>query len=96
MLSCCVKYPTRLVKLSFKSLSEFISVNLSGNPSGPTALTKFEDEMRSQNVSHWSTTKYGQVSHGWTDPTSANYRKFEANQAHNNMFSLYSEILESL
>ena len=63
---------------------------------GPTALTKFEDEMRSQNVSHWSTTKYGQVSHGWTDPTSANYRKFEANQAHNNMFSLYSEILESL
>lgn len=61
---------------------------------GAAGLLLFEDEMRSQNVSHWSTTKYGQVSHGWTDPTSENYRKFEADQAHNNMFSLYTQILE--
>ena len=60
---------------------------------GPTALLSFEDEMRSQNVTHWSTIKYGSVSHGWTDPTSMNYRKFEADMAHNNMFSMYDQIL---
>jgi dienelactone hydrolase len=61
---------------------------------GPTALLQFEDEMRSRNVTHWTTTKYGSVSHGWTDPTSANYRPFEAQQAHNNMFALYAQVLE--
>ena len=58
-------------------------------------LLLFEDEMRSENVTHWTTTKYGQVSHGWTDPTSANYRKFEADLAHNNMFGLYTQMLET-
>lgn len=57
-------------------------------------LLLFEDEMRSENVTHWTTTKYGQVSHGWTDPTSVNYKKFEADQAHNNMFGLYTQMLE--
>ena len=61
---------------------------------GPTALLQFEDEMRSRNVTHWTTTKYGSVSHGWTDPTSANYRPFEAQQAHSNMFALYAQVLE--
>ena len=37
-------------------------------------LLDFEDEMRSQNVSYWSTHKYGNCVHGWTDPTSQNYR----------------------
>jgi len=63
---------------------------------GPKALLMFEDEMRNQNVTHWSTIKYGEVSHGWTDPTSENYRKFEADGAHNNMFAMYSQILSSM
>ena len=40
---------------------------------GPTALLGFEDEMRSRNVSVWSTTKYGNCAHGWTDPTGTAY-----------------------
>ena len=59
---------------------------------GPGALLAFEDEMRSQNVTIWSTTKYGNCAHGWTDPTGAAYMPFQAKQAHDAMFSLYAEL----
>ena len=61
---------------------------------GDKGLQAFEDEMREVNVEHWSTSKYGSnVSHGWTDPTSMNYRPFYAEQSHSAMFRLYDQIL---
>ena len=61
---------------------------------GDQGLQAFEDEMRNKKVVHWSTSKYGSdVSHGWTDPTSMNYRPFYAEQSHSAMFRLYDQIL---
>ena len=61
---------------------------------GDKGLQSFEDEMRAKDVVHWSTSKYGSnVSHGWTDPTSMNYRPFYAEQSHSAMFRLYKQLL---
>ena len=61
---------------------------------GDAGLLNFETEMRARNVTHWSTSKYGtDVSHGWTDPTSQNYRKFYADQAHSAMWALFDQLL---
>ena len=61
---------------------------------GDQGLQAFEDEMRALTVEHWSTSKYGSnVSHGWTDPTSMNYRPFYAEQSHSAMFRLYDQLL---
>jgi len=56
-------------------------------------LLDFEDEMRNRSVAYWTTSKYGNCEHGWTDPTSQNYRPFEAKEAHDAMFSLYARLL---
>ena len=61
---------------------------------GAQGLLSFEDEMRSQKVKTWSTIKYGNCIHGWTDPTAQAYRPFEARQAHNAMFDFYEMLLE--
>jgi len=64
-----------------------------GDFAGAGALLSFEDEMRSQKVARWSTIKYGNCVHGWTDPTAQAYRPFEARAAHNTMFDFYSMLL---
>ena len=48
---------------------------------------------RNRSVAYWTTSKYGNCEHGWTDPTSQNYRPFEAKEAHDAMFSLYARLL---
>ena len=58
--------------------------------SGAAGLLGLEDEMRSQNVSVWQTAKYGNVEHGWTDPTSAKYNDQAAQQAHASMRHFYA------
>jgi dienelactone hydrolase len=60
---------------------------------GDQGLLDFEAEMGRRNVSHWSTHKYGNCMHGWTDPTSAIYRAQEAEEAHANMRQLFGQLL---
>jgi dienelactone hydrolase len=65
-----------------------------GDFQGAQGLLDFEDEMRIRNVTVWSTTKYGQCVHGWTDPTSQAYMPFQAAQATTAMFSFYEQLVE--
>jgi len=58
-----------------------------------TGLLAFEAEMKSRNAPHWSTHKYGNCQHGWTDPTSSIYRAQEAEEAHANMRMLFGQLL---
>lgn len=60
---------------------------------GDEGLLGFEDEMRARDVSTWSTVKYGNCEHGWTDPTSTTYRAQEASDAHLTMLNKYANIL---
>ena len=60
---------------------------------GDAALRGIEAEFEAQNVSHWTTTYYGHVEHGWTDPTQASYRYLEAESAHAAMFGLYDLLI---
>jgi len=61
--------------------------------SGDKGLLGFEAEMRSRNVSFWSTHKYGNCMHGWTDPTSTIYRAQQAEEAHANMRQLFGQLI---
>ena len=56
-------------------------------------LLNLEDELRNHHSKSWSTVKYGNCMHAWTDPTNENYRPFEARQSHQYMNVLYTEIL---
>ena len=58
--------------------------------SGAAGLLGLEDEMRSRNVSVWQTAKYGNVEHGWTDPTSVKYNEQAAVQSHASMRHFYA------
>jgi len=58
--------------------------------SGAAGLLGLEDELRSQKVAVWQTAKYGNVEHGWTDPTSAKYNDQAAQQAHASMRHFYA------
>ena len=58
--------------------------------SGAAGLLGIEDEMRSRNVSVWQTAKYGNVEHGWTDPTSVKYNEQAAVQSHASMRHFYA------
>lgn len=60
---------------------------------GDAGLAAFEAEMRSRNVSHWSTHKYGNCLHGWTDPSSTIYRAQEAEESHANMRQLFGQLV---
>jgi len=64
-----------------------------GDYQGAAGLLAIEDELRAHNASYWATHKYGNCIHGWTDPTSAAYRPFEAAQATRIMFGLYAAYL---
>ena len=57
---------------------------------GAAGLLGLEDELRSQKVAVWQTAKYGNVEHGWTDPTSAKYNDQAAQQAHASMRHFYA------
>ena len=50
-----------------------------------------EDEMRSRNVSVWQTAKYGNVEHGFTDPTSVKYNEQAAVQSHASMRHFFAQ-----
>lgn len=60
---------------------------------GDAGLMAFEAEMTRRNVSHWSTHKYGNCQHGWTDPSSSIYRAQEAEEAHANMRQLFGHLV---
>ena len=61
---------------------------------GYQALLNIEDEFRNNNVSIWTTTKYGNCHHAWTVPSNINYKPFEAAQSHDYMNSFYCAILK--
>lgn len=56
---------------------------------GDSALRAFEAEMEAQPVAHWFTKYYGNMEHGWTDPTQTVYSWLEAEAAHGDMFGTY-------
>lgn len=62
---------------------------------GDTALRGLEAELEAKDVPHWSTTYYGHMEHGWTDPTQSVYSYVEAESAHASMFGLYRLLLPS-
>jgi len=83
-----------LTSQSLDKISAAVQVHhADGDFQGAQGLLSFEDEMRSQKVGTWSTIKYGNCIHGWTDPTAQAYRPFEAHQAHNAMFDFYRMLL---
>merc|ERR1719174_1511000 len=55
-------------------------------------LLAFEDEMRAHKVATWSTSKYGNCAHGFTDPTSTAYNKQAARQSHASMRHFYADL----
>ena len=57
-----------------------------------SVLTEIEDEMRAAGVERWMTIRYGKVGHAWTYPTSAEYKEFEAVNAHDASFALYRQL----
>ena len=56
---------------------------------GDDVLRALERELEEQNVTRWSTTYYGHMEHGWTDPSLSVYSYIEAEAAHASMFGLY-------
>lgn len=60
---------------------------------GDAGLLAFEAEMRSRNVSFWSSHKYGNCLHGWTDPSSSIYRPQQAEEAHASMRQLFGSLV---
>ena len=56
---------------------------------GDDVLRALEGELEEQNVTRWSTTYYGHMEHGWTDPSLSVYSYIEAEAAHASMFGLY-------
>jgi dienelactone hydrolase len=63
---------------------------------GDQGLLDFEAEMVARNVSQWTTLKYGNCLHGWTDPTSSVYRATEAYMAHATMRTEFRLLLGAL
>jgi dienelactone hydrolase len=60
---------------------------------GDEGLLMFEQEMRNRSVEHWTTSKYGNCRHGWTDPQSSVYRAMESYTSHGAMREQYKYIL---